>query len=102
MTGSHRLKSASGECNLRVQETHTRDAIITDTTPCRTIAYMSIGAESWGPLLAEAPELLELVKWMVKKIDAYPIGVDESKWMHRARAAIAKTECYTSAKGVSK
>jgi hypothetical protein len=48
------VKSAPAECSLRVVETETRDAIKDGK---RTIAYLAIGAEAWGPLLAAAPEL---------------------------------------------
>jgi hypothetical protein len=64
------IKSAPGQCKLRVVETETRDAIVTDVPAAangqphnaRTIAYVAIGAESWGPLLAAAPDLLEALR----------------------------------------
>jgi hypothetical protein len=100
MTGGAKpnIKSAPGQCRLRVVETETRDAIVTDVPAAadgqphnaRTIAYVAIGAESWGSLLAAAPELLELVQWMLAKVENYPIGVDESTWARKARGAIAK------------
>jgi hypothetical protein len=49
-----KLKSAPAQCSLHVVETNTRDAIKDGK---RTIAYLAIGAEAWGPLLAAAPEL---------------------------------------------
>ena len=48
------VKSAPAECSLRVVETQSRDALKDGN---RTIAYLAIGAEAWGPLLAAAPEL---------------------------------------------
>jgi hypothetical protein len=47
-------------------------------------------AEANARLIAAAPDLLELVQSMVKKIDDHPIGLDEANWMKRARAALAK------------
>jgi hypothetical protein len=48
------IKSAPAECSLQIVETETRDALKDGK---RTIAYLAIGAETWGPLLAAAPEL---------------------------------------------
>jgi hypothetical protein len=63
MSTKPNIKSAPGQCKLRVEETETRDAIVTDGhTLCgdrRTIAYVAIGAESWGPLLAASTDLRE-------------------------------------------
>lgn len=64
-----RIKSAPGQCKLRVEETETRDAIVTDDHPMggqRTIAYVAIGAESWGPLLAAAPDLADATRDLLK------------------------------------
>ncbi len=47
------------ESRLCVVETNTREAIKEGK---RTIAYIAIGAEAWGPLLAAAPEKLALVR----------------------------------------
>jgi hypothetical protein len=56
-----KVKNAPGSCKLRVEETETRDAIVTDGHAMgtqRTIAYVAIGAEDWGPLLAASSEML--------------------------------------------
>jgi hypothetical protein len=64
-------KSALGECTLRLVETTTRDAIKTGAGPAeRTIAYVAIGAEAWGPLLACAPELLHDLRGTVYALEA--------------------------------
>lgn len=50
------------EGTLRVVETNTRDAIKCGT---RTIAYLAIGAEAWGPLFAAVVDMraaLELIE----------------------------------------
>lgn len=96
MSGAkRRLKSASGQCKLRVQETHTRDAIITDTEYPATIAYLAIGAEAWGDLLAAAPELAEALQQALSYLEArVGVGIYGSVVKHRvieaARAALAK------------
>ena len=50
--------------HLTVEETETRDAI----KHCgKTVAYLNIGYESWGPLFAAAPQLLALAKQYVSE-----------------------------------
>lgn len=51
---------------------------------CRNVSLKN------GPIIAAAPDLAEALAWMVKKIDDYPIGLDESNWIRTARAALAK------------
>lgn len=69
--GNPGIKARPGVCSLRIQENDTRDALVTVADPqngsSRTIAYIQIGAESWGPLLAAAPDLANsaaaFLKW---------------------------------------
>ena len=57
------IKVAPGKCKLRVVETNSRDAIVADTgADGPTIAYVAIGAEAWGPLLAASPVMLEALR----------------------------------------
>lgn len=117
MSAKPNIKSAPGQCKLRVVETETRDAIVTDVPPAadgqphnaRTIAYMAIGAESWGPLLAAATDLLEAAQAAIaydklirgaandpqKMSSACTAEGDDldvlyERWMTLSRAAIAK------------
>lgn len=60
---SRQITASPGRCKLRVVENETRNAIITDTgASSRTIAYVAIGVESWGPLLAAAPDLADALR----------------------------------------
>lgn len=70
------IKSAPGKCKLTVIETPTRDAICSDTGgDTVTIAYVAIGAEAWGPLLAAAPDMAAALQAAAKLIDAMFPGV---------------------------
>lgn len=95
------IKSAPGKCKLVVQETDTRDAIVTEAHPMgapRTIAYVAIGAESWGPLLAAAPDLSEALDRLLALLEVSELDFPDSPGVIRAdhpavlnaRAALAK------------
>lgn len=88
------IKCAPGKCKLRVLETETRDAIVTDTGMSGvTIAYVAIGAEDWGPLLAAAPEILEALRKTEALIyDHLHIlrGCEAGRISEEARAIIAR------------
>jgi hypothetical protein len=99
MSAKPNIKSAPGQCKLRVEETETRDAIVTDDHPMggqRTIAYVAIGAEAWGPLLAAAPDLAEACKqaehWLVAYSNAPDDQVQPVEMLRVLRAAIARLE----------
>jgi hypothetical protein len=94
MSARPNIKSAAGQCSLRVVETETRDAIVTDTPGAdgkphnsRTIAYVAIGAESWGPLLAAAPELAAVLREVA---DFWAGGDAPAELTARINAALAK------------
>jgi hypothetical protein len=89
------IKAAPGSCKLRVEETETRDAIVTDghAGTQRTIAYVAIGAESWGPLLAAAPDLLEALRKIYDDVPARPNMTEAGRvamMAEIARAALDK------------
>lgn len=77
------------------------DIMIADTRCDRPI---SLWTEANATFIAAAPEAVadraemvalveemrDVIAWRVKKIDDYPIGVDERNWMRSARAALAK------------
>lgn len=102
MSAKPNIKSAPGACKLRVVETETRDAIVTDVPPAvdgqphnaRTIAYVAIGAESWGPLLAAAPDMLDALNVVVDRFDYTRFATADQSAVKAitdmARAAIAK------------
>lgn len=59
---SHETVGSECDGHIRVVETATRDALKLGN---RTIAYLAIGAEAWGPLLAASVEMraaLELIE----------------------------------------
>lgn len=67
--GNPGIKARPGACHLAIQENDTRDAIVTVADPqnaSRTLAYIQIGAESWGPILAAAPELRDATRDLLK------------------------------------
>jgi len=104
MSAKPNIKSVPGQCKLRVVETETRDAIVTDVPAAangqphnaRTIAYVAIGAESWGPLLAAAPDMLEALQVVVERFDHMCFAVGDQSVAKAitdmARAAIAKAK----------
>lgn len=78
---SSQIKSAPGQCKLRVIDTDTRDAIVADVNGpnnTTTIAYVAIGAEAWGPLLAAAPDLAEALRSVGQLLDTWPAGIQPS------------------------
>lgn len=91
------VKSAPAECTFRLVETGTRDAIKSGN---RTIAYVAIGAELHGPLLAAAPDLLAALKEAEKELRF--LNVNEAggqltctpamSVIQKIRAAISKAE----------
>ena len=88
------IKKAPGSCKLTVIETPTRDCICSDTGgDTTTIAYVAIGAESWGPLLAAAPDLLAACQSAASSIEQLvKIGriPANNKGLRDALAAISK------------
>jgi hypothetical protein len=59
-------KSALAQCNFTVHETTTRDAIKDGR---RTIAYVAIGAEQWGPMLAASPAMFNAIDLFLRNIE---------------------------------
>lgn len=88
------IKVAPGKCKLRVVETETRDAIVADTgSDGPTIAYVAIGAESWGPILSAAPDMLEALREAESIIyDNLHVlrGCNAGRVCEKAHAAITK------------
>jgi hypothetical protein len=80
-------ETVAAECEgpLRVVETNSRDAIKCGK---RTIAYLAIGAEAWGPLLAASVEMREALEDIVNTAPSARDG----DWLTRARAVLAKCE----------